>query len=75
MSAKSEFDEIYSQLSGSRPLYMSLEELKTGIPRWRLQVFEKDAAKTIGDMLLLFVEKPTQEECLRIGIEKLKNML
>ena len=69
-----EFMALYSQLSGSRPLYMSLEHIKTAIPRWRLQVFEKDTAKTAGDMLLLCVEKPTQEECLRKGVEILKTI-
>lgn len=74
LSVVEEFAEVYSQISGSRPTYMSLEEIKTGILRWRLQVFEKNTATIGGDMLLLCIEKPTKEECLREGIRKLKNI-
>ena len=69
-----EFMAVYDAASGSRPLYKSIEEIKTGIPRWRLQVFEKNTASTGGDMLLLCIEKPTEEECLREGTEKLRKL-
>lgn len=69
-----EFMAVYDAASGSRPLYMSLKQIETGIPRWRLQVFEKDTATIGGDMLLLCVEKPTEEECLREGTEKLRKL-
>ena len=75
MSALSEFDEVYSQLYGSRPLYVSLKHIMTGIPRWRLQVFEEGTAPTGGDMLLLCIERPTEEECLRVGTEELRKLI
>ena len=75
MSVWSEFDEAYSQLSGSRHTYKSLEKIKTGIPRWRFQVFEKDTATTGGDMLILCIERPTKEECMKEGIERMKNLI
>lgn len=74
MKELDEFMAVYKQLSGSRLLYMSLKEIETGIPRWRLQVFEKGTAKTAGDMELICVEKPTKEECLIEGTKKLKNI-
>lgn len=70
-----EFREAYGELAGSRLLYMSMNELKEGIPRWRLQVFEHGTAPQGGDILLLCLEKPTKEECLREGTEKLKELI
>lgn len=75
MALLSEFAEAYERLAGSRHTYKSLEHIKTGIPRWRLQVFEKDTATTGGDMLLLCIERPTKEECLIEGIERIKNLI
>ena len=71
MGARSEFDEVYERFSGSRPMYKILEHIKSGIPRWRLQIFEKNAARTGGDMLHLCGEMPTEEACLAAGIKEL----
>ena len=75
MKELDEFMEVYDAASGSRPLYMSLKEIKTGKPRWRIQVLEKSTATIGGDMEIIFAEKPTKEECLREGTRKLKKYL
>lgn len=63
MKARAEFDEEYKRFSNGRDMYMSLKEITTGIPRWRLHIFERNAAKTgAGDMEILCVERPTEEE-------------
>ena len=74
MNAKNEFEEIYEQISGSRSIYMSLKEIKTGIPRWRLSILEKGFAPTGGDGELLCIEESTEEKCLREGTRKLKKL-
>ena len=78
MSAGREFDEfmvVYEELAGSRPMYMSLKEHKEGIPRWRLQVFERGTAKIGGDMLILCIENQTKEGCLIEGENRLKKLI
>lgn len=75
MRAEEEFEELYSQLSGSRPLYKSLKQITSGIHRWRLHVFERGTAPTGGDREILCVERPTQEECLKEGIKTLKERI
>ena len=73
MKARAEFDEAYQRFSNGRDMYMSLKEITTGIPRWRLHIFERNAAKTgAGDMEILCVERPTEEECLKRATEALK---
>ena len=74
MSVREEFEKIYNQLSGSRNIYMSLKEIKTGIPRWRLSILERGFAP-IGDGELLCIERFTEEECLREGTSRLKKIL
>lgn len=75
MRAEEEFERVYAELSGSRPLYKSLKHITTGIPRWRLHIFERGTAPNGGDMELLCVEKPTKEECLQEGTRKLKERI
>lgn len=70
-----EFMAVYGVYAGSRPMHMSLKEIKTGILRWRLHIFEKGTAPNGGDMELLCVEKPTKAECLERGISILKERL
>lgn len=70
-----EFMAIYEKYAGSRPMNMSLKEIKTGIPRWRLHIFEKGTAPNGGDMELLCIERPTKEECLQEGTRKLKERI
>ncbi len=66
------FMAVYEEFAQLRPLYMSFKEIKTGIPRWRLHVFERGTAPTGGDMELIFIEDPDKAECLRRGIKALK---
>lgn len=75
MNVRDEFEEIYNQLSKSRQIYMSLKEIKTGIPRWRLSILEKGFTPTGGDGELLCIERDTEEECMREGIKKMKKLL
>ena len=70
-----EFNEIYESLAGSRPLYRIIKHITTGIPRWRIQILEKGTARIGGDMLLLSIERPTEEECLEAAIEGMKKMI
>ena len=73
MSARAEFEAEYKRILGSRDVYMYLKEITTGIPRWRLHIFERNAALTgAGDMELLCIERPTEEECLKRATEALK---
>lgn len=74
MNVREEFEKVYNQLSGSRALYMSLKEIKTGIPRWRLSILEKGFVPTGGDGELLCIEESTEEECLREGTRRLKKL-
>lgn len=75
MRTEEEFEKLYAQISGSRPLHKSLKQITSGIPRWRLHVFEKGTAPSGGDRELLCVEKPTKEECLRETARKLKERI
>lgn len=75
MRTEEEFEELYSQLSGSRPLYKSLKQITSGIPRWRLHVFEKGTAPTGGDREILCIERPIQEECLKEGMQPLRRSM
>lgn len=75
MDGMSEFMAVYGEYAGSRPMNMSLKEITTGIPRWRLHIFEKGTAPNGGDMELLCVEKPTKAECLARGTVILKERL
>lgn len=75
MKVLDEFEELYSQIAGRRCLHKSLKEIKTGIPRWRLHILEKGTAPNGGDMEILCIEKPTQEECLQEGARKLKERI
>lgn len=72
MAELNEFMAVYEEFAQLRPLYMSFKEIKTGIPRWRLHVFERGTAPTGGDMELLCIEDPDKAECLRRGIKTLK---
>lgn len=67
MRAEEEFERVYAELSGRRPLYKSLKHITAGIPRWRLHVFEKGTAPTGGDRELLCIERPTKEAALAAG--------
>lgn len=72
MAELNEFMAVYEEFAQLRPLYMSFKEITTGIPRWRLHVFERGTAPTGGDMEILFIEDPDKAECLRRGIKTLK---
>jgi len=66
------FMEEYEKATQHAELYMKLGKIDSGIPRWRLHVFAKDAAKTgAGDMELICIEKPTKAECLLMGIRRM----
>lgn len=69
------FMAVYEEFARLRPLHMSFKEIKTGIPRWRLHVFEKGAAPTGGDMEILCIENPDKTERLRKGIKTLKERM
>ena len=70
-----EFEKVYEEFKGSRPMYKSLKCIGTGIPRWRLHILEKGTAPMGGDMELIFVERPTRDECLRSGIEAMRKRM
>lgn len=67
-----DFMAVYEEFAKLRPLYMSFKEIKTGIPRRRLHVFERGTAPSGGDMELLCIEDPDKSNCLKRGIKTLK---
>lgn len=75
MRAEEEFEEVYAKFTGSRPILKMLNHITSGIPRWRLHIFERGTAPNGGDMELLCIEKPTKEECLQEGTRKLKERI
>lgn len=70
-----EFMRIYEEYKGSRPMNMIVRHIDSGIPRWRLHIFEKGTAPAGGDMEILCIEKPTKEECLGRCAEILKERI
>lgn len=75
MQEMNEFMETYGIFAGSRNLYMSMRELKKGIPRWRIHILEKNTAPNGGDRELLCVEHEDKAECLRIATDRLKRRM
>lgn len=67
-----EFFEIYDELSQQYPLYMELKHMRSGIPRWRLQVFGKNMARTSGDAGIICVECETRAAVFAESAVKLK---
>lgn len=59
---------------GSRPMNMTKEHIETGVPRWRIHIFEKDAAP-VGDKEILFVEDKDHNMCILKAIEGLKRRM
>lgn len=65
------FFDLYDQLSETYPLYMKLEHLRSGITRWRLQVFGKNMAMAAGDAGIICVEAPTRQQVFEDGTKAL----
>ena len=70
-----EFMQLYEQFRGSRPMNMSIKEIKAGIRRWRIHIFEKGTAPTGGDRELLFAEDPSKEKCLQKAINIMRRRM
>lgn len=70
-----EFMKVYEAFKGSRPMKMSMVHLDSGIPRWRIMIFETGTAPSGGDMQLLHAEDPSKEECIRKAIENLNRRM
>lgn len=66
------FLEEFERFCRNRNATMLFTHIKTGVPHWRLQIFEKDTAHTGGDMQILSVERPTTKECMAEGAKALK---
>lgn len=75
MAKINDFIAAYEAFAEGRPVNFSFEKIKTGIPRWRMHIFERGTAPTGGDRELLCVEEPTKEGCLKKSIERLQNMM
>ncbi len=70
-----EFNEVYKMIAGSRLVYVKIKRLAWGIPRWRLQVFEKDTAPHGGDRELLCVEHQNEEKCFQMAAKELRKRI
>ena len=70
-----EFMRIYEEYKGSRPMYLIVKHIDSGIPRWRIHVFEKGTAPAGGDMELIFAEDPVKEICIHRAIEQIKRRM
>lgn len=56
--------KTYEEYRGSRPFNLLFNFIESGIPRWRLHIFEKGTAPSGGDREILMVENKNKEDCL-----------
>lgn len=47
-----ELETLFEEYKGSRPMNMTKEHIETGVPRWRIHIFEKDAAPLVIKKIL-----------------------
>lgn len=59
-----QFEQIYEEFSAGKDMIKTFEHIDTGIPRWRLHIFEKGTAPSGGDREILMVENKNKEDCL-----------
>lgn len=69
-----ELETLFEEYKGSRPMNMTKEHIETGVPRWRIHIFEKDAAP-VGDKEILFVEDKDHNMCILKAIEGLRRRM
>lgn len=70
-----EFMELFISLAAENPLRLSIEHIKTGIPRWRISISGRDMAILGGsrtDAEILFAEDPSRQQAFEDALERLK---
>lgn len=69
-----ELERLFEEYKGSRPMNMTMEHIETGIPRWRIHIFEKGTAP-VGDREILFVEDKDHNMCIQKTMEGIRRRM
>lgn len=70
-----QFEQLYEEFSAGKDMIKTFEHIDTGIPRWRIHIFEKHTAPSGGDREMLFAEDPDRDKCLQKAIDLLSTRM